>query len=175
MFTTTENNIDVYLNIMSAARLGNAPRILEYVLVFKRENVEDLSDFNTYLGLALVEALSIALKKNDQRTMIVLFSKKRAKHLLKASVLKSPTHIKGRKFLKDLACLDNPNSYVTGKISSLQTSSSKPLLKDLEQAINTVHDSIKEALSFFAEKQSIMKVIANGADNALCSTIKRKM
>lgn len=167
-------------NAIDFARSENPRGLIGWMANLDRSTPQQmaiLDNPNTEDGAILIEALSVAVKKNDLRTMIVLFSKKRAKQVLKNPILKSTTHSKGRSALKALLSVTNANPDLAIQIASLHTKgySLGTDWKVLEKAINNVHDHVKDALPSHLEKQVIVQALAAAPTNSAGPALKRKM
>jgi len=137
---------------------------------------DELDDPNSSVGASCVNALSIAVKKNDRRNMIVLFAKRRAKQVLKNPILKSPVHSKGLDFLKTLVALNNDPT--TGFSEDLRVLHATPYPGngkqwEFEGPINFVLQNAKELKEVHAQKRMIVSAIESTAEPIV--SMKRKM
>lgn len=167
-------------NAIDFARSQNPRALLGCMANLARNTQQDIANLdnpNTEDGAILIEALSVAVKKNDLRTMIVLFSKKRAKHVLKNPILKSATHSKGRSALKALLSVTTANIDLAVQIASLHTKgySLGTDWRVLDKVINDAHDNVKEALPSHLEKQVIVRALESEMASNTTPASKRKM
>ena len=163
----THNETDVIWTrgIVHCAHRRHARGALAHLIHFKQntpDRLTELHDHRTPVGASCVAALALAVKRNDQHSMVVLFAKQRAKQVLKNSILKSPTHTQGLNFLKNLVSLNNGP---TGFAESLQALHATPYpgnnkLWSLDEPINALVERVEELFVSYADKQVIVRAIA---------------
>lgn len=165
--------------MLNAARRMDCRSLLVCLMQFKLNHPErcaELDDPNSPVGASCVAALSIAVKANDQRSTIVLLTKRRAKQVFKNPILKSPVHTKGLNFLKNVLAL---HQSPTGFAEQLQTLHATPYPGNgkqwaLDEPINAVLQIAKELLVSYTQKQTIVRAMESRMPPASC-VVKRKM
>lgn len=182
MFPDLANDLsDMFFinHMLNAAQRTDSRSLLVCLMQFKLNHPNrcaELDDPNSPVGASCVSALSIAVKANDQRSMIVLLTKRRAKQVFKNPILKSPVHAKGLNFLKNALALHNAP---TGFAKHLQTLHATPYPKngkqwELDEPINAVLQTAKELLVSYTQKQTIVRAVESNMTPA-SSVAKRKM
>jgi len=165
--------------ILHAASRLDCRSVLTCLLHFKQNlphRCDELDDPHSSVGASCVNALSIAVENNDKRSMIALFTKRRAKQVLKNPILKSPVHSNGLSFLKTLAAMNNdPTSGFSENLRVLHATPYPGNGKqwELENPLNAALRNVKELSVVHAQKKMIVRAIESPVEPIV--SIKRKM
>lgn len=167
-------------DVVEFAKNTSSTSVLSWMLARERDTIEKINewdDITTPIGEVLLEALCIAVKKNDHPTMIVLYSHKRAKQVLKHPILKSPVHHAGREFFKVLASLVSAHPPLAHHIASLYAPSVEFSYdwQTLSPAIDKVHTAVQDLFPSHQQKMALVRAVVHQAPSCPPPPLKRKM
>lgn len=179
MSNTAQKNYQVK-DVVEFAKNTSPTSVLSWILARERDTVEKINEWDdptTPIGAAVLEALCVAVKKNDHSTMIVLYSHKRAKQVLKHPILKSPVHQAGREFFKVLTSLISAHPPLAHQIASLYAPSVEFSYdwRILSPAIDKVHSTVKQMFAPHQQKMALVRAVVHQAPSLPAPPLKRKM